>query len=226
MVMAFTLVGAGIVLVLLLTCANVGNLFLARSLRREREIAVRLSLGASRPRVVRQLLTEGLVMAAIAGGTAFLLTLGVPAVMPLVEDNAPTNVLTPDWRVAAFTLAGVVGTCLLVSLAPALQTTRIAWRGATATMSPRTGRIRSLVLAVQIAIAAVLVVSATLLARGIDRALRVPADFALQTTTAVTLRLPANQPNVPGRFDQMRFDFARAIHASGAPFGIAGTIPA
>jgi predicted permease len=225
-VVALTLVGAGILLVLLLTCANVGNLFLARSLRRDREIAVRQALGASRSRLVRQLLTEGLVVAAAAGGTALLCTLAVPAAMAPLEDNAPTSMFSPDWRVAAFTVFGVVATCLLVSLAPALQTTRIAWRGATATMSPRTGRIRSLALAVQIAIAAVLVVSATLLARGIDRALRVPADFALQTTTAVTLRVPEIQRYTPGQFEQMRLAFARAIHATGAPFGIAGTIPA
>jgi putative ABC transport system permease protein len=225
-VTALSLVGGGIVLVLLLTCANVGNLFLARSLRREREIAVRLSLGASRPRVVRQLLTEGLVMAAIAGGTALLFTLALPAMMPLVENNAPTNIFMPDWRVAAFTVAGVIGTCLLVALAPALQTTRIAWRGATATMSPRTGRIRSLVLAMQIAIATVLVISATLLARGIVHALSVPADFALQTTTAITLQPPANKTYTPRQGDQMRLDFARAIETSGASFGIAGTIPA
>ena len=223
---ALALIGAGIVLVLLLTCANVGNLYLARSLRRKREIAVRLSLGASRARVVRQLLTEGLVMASVAGACAALMTTGVPLVMRLLEDNSTATMFASDWRVAAFTMAGVVVTCLLVSLAPALQTTRIVWRGATATMTARTGHMRGVVLAVQIAIAAVLVLSATLLARGIGHAVSAPSDFALQTTTAVTLERPANMSFDSKRENEFRAALAQAVKNSGVAIGMASTVPA
>jgi predicted permease len=189
------LIGAGITLVLLLTCANVGNLFLARTLRRQREIAVRLSLGAGRARIVRQLVTEGLVLAAIAGAGALLVATAVPALLSRVVDDAEATMygtmFALDWRVAAFTAAGIVFTCLVVSLAPALQATRIAWRGAMPMMATRTGRTRSIVLAAQIAIAAVLVLSAALIARGIGHALNAPADFALHTTTAIQLSAPA-----------------------------------
>jgi predicted permease len=220
-----SLIGAGITLVLLLTCANVGNLFLARTLRREREVAMRLSLGASRGRIVRQLLTEGLVLAAIAGTGAYAMATGMPSVMQLLDDGGTRSMFAPDWRVAAFTVAGVVTTCLLVSLAPALQTTRIVWRGAMPAMSARTGPMRGIVLATQIAIAAVLVLSATLIARGIGHAVSVPADFALHTTTAISLQAPANRDLV-ARSTAVRDALRRAAGQPELRVGLAGTMPA
>ena len=186
------LIGTGLLLVFVLTCANVGNLYLARSLRRRPEIAIRLSLGASRARLVRQLLTEGLVLAALAGAGAFLVARSVPILMVLL-DEGPANVFMPDWRVAAVTAVTVVVACLLVALMPALQTTRIAWRGATATMSAPVGRTRGVVLAIQIAIAAVLVLSTTLLVRGILHAASAPTDYALHSTTVGTVSVPAGR---------------------------------
>jgi predicted permease len=183
----FSLLGAAVFLVWGLTCANVGNLFLARSLRRDREIAVRLSLGATRGRLVRQLLAEGLLLAAVAGLAAFACTAGVPIVMEKIDGTAA--MFAPDWVVAAVAALGALVTCLLVALAPALQATRIEWKSAGTTATVRAGRLRELVLAVQIAVAAVLVLSATLIARGIGQATDARADFALETTTAVSFRL-------------------------------------
>jgi hypothetical protein len=122
---------------------------------------------------------------------------GVPFVLGLIDDvvdEFPIQVLAAGWDLAAFTAAVVVITCLLVSLAPALQITRIAWRGAGGTSSAPTSRVRGVLLAVQIAIATVLLLSATLVARGVSHATSVQADFALQTTTLVELWDPPDRP--------------------------------
>jgi predicted permease len=198
----FTLIGAGVTLVWCLTCANVGNLFLARSLRRDREIAVRLALGASRARLVRQLLAEGLVMASVAGATAWAFTAAVPTLIAQIDGSAA--MFAADWRVAAIAALSTIVTCLLVALAPALQATRIAWKSAGATTTVRTGRLREVVLAIQIAVAAVLVLSATLMVRGIGQAADARADFALKTTTAVSFRLAPAAVADRARQDSLR----------------------
>ena len=179
----FALIGSGVMLVWGLTCANVGNLFLARSLRRDREIVVRMALGASRGRVVRQLLAEGLVLAGIAGTAALALAAGVPLVMEGIDGT--TAMFKPDLLVAVVAALATGLTCLIVALAPALQATRMTWKDA-GRAATRSGRMREVVLAVQIAVATVLVLSATLVGRGLSQAVEARADFALETTTAAT----------------------------------------
>jgi predicted permease len=218
--MGFALIGSGLLLVFLLTCANVGNLYLARSLGRRLEIAVRLSLGASRGRLVRQLLTEGLVMAVLAGAGAFLVARSVPFLIALTGE-APASMFTPDWRVGVVTAAAVVIACLLVALTPALQTTRLAWRGATTTISARSGKMRGVVLAVQIAIAAVLVLSATLLVRGVLHAASAPADYALHSTTMAKVGIPAGRT-----YDsELVRRLARTAQESARPQAMAVSLP-
>ncbi len=114
-------------LILLLACANVAGLVLARSSARSREIGIRLSLGASRLRLVRQLLTESLVLAAAAGGVGLLLAFWL---IRLVSAFEPPSDLPLDWtismdaRVLAFTFLATVITGAVFGLAPTLQTTR------------------------------------------------------------------------------------------------------
>ncbi len=114
-------------LVLLIACANVANLLIARAFARQKEIAVRLSLGASRARLVRQLLVESLVLAfggAIAGiGIAMALTKGLLALMP-TEGNPLLIESRPDLRILSFTLALTFLTALVFGLAPALRASR------------------------------------------------------------------------------------------------------
>jgi predicted permease len=114
-------------LVLLIACSNVANMMLARAAERRREIAVRLALGASRLRLIRQLLTESMLLAAGAGVFGFILSLWVmhlasrmrmPYPMPVAFD------LNPDWRALLFALAVTGLTGLAFGLAPALQATR------------------------------------------------------------------------------------------------------
>jgi putative ABC transport system permease protein len=121
----FFIVLAG--LVMLITCANVANMMLARASARRKEIAVRLALGASRARLIRQLLTESMLVAGGAGVLGFLISMvlmsgashmTMPYPMPISYD------LRPDWRALVFTLALTVFAGLAFGLAPALQATR------------------------------------------------------------------------------------------------------
>jgi putative ABC transport system permease protein len=160
-------------LVLLIACANLANLLLARAAAREQEIAVRLAIGAARVRIVRQLMAESLLLA-VAGG---VLGIGVAQLLSrlLVSALATTSSslvldLQPDWRVIGFTAALAVLTCLLFGLAPAVRATRTqpasvmraGGRGLTDGRE-RFGLRRALVV-LQVAVSLVLVVAALLFA--------------------------------------------------------------
>jgi predicted permease len=219
----FALIGAGVTLVWGLTCANVGNLFLARSLRRDREIVVRLALGASRGRIVRQLLAEGLVLASIAGVAALGLAAGVPLVLEKIDgaSDGTTAMFEPDSVVAVVATLATMLTCLIVALAPALQATRItpahAGRGAT-----RFGRMREVVVAVQIAVATVLVLSATLVGRGLSQAVDSRADFALETTSAATFSVSTDDRR---ERERIRIALRDAVAAAGDGYALVDLAP-
>lgn len=114
-------------LVLLIACANVANMMLARAADRRKEIAVRVALGASRLRLIRQLLTECLLLAAVAAVPAFLLSVWLMHLASQMRMPFPILVsfdLNPDWTALAFTLGVTCLTALAFGLAPALQATR------------------------------------------------------------------------------------------------------
>jgi predicted permease len=192
----FRVIFGALLLVMLLACANVGNLILARGLSRQRELAIRLSLGASRRRVTRQLLTEGLLMSVLAGAVG--LGFGVLALQIFVRRTgspllANPDPFAPDLLVSVFTLALAVLACLASSVMPALRSTRVSIAARTAESSagrPGAGRLRTTLLAVQLALSMVLLVGAGLLTRAVDHALTVDPGFAMHEVQAIAIRLP------------------------------------
>jgi putative ABC transport system permease protein len=173
-------------LVLLIACANLANLMLARATAREREIAVRLAIGASRGRIVRQLLAESVLIASIGSalGAVIAQSLSRFLVQFLTSENNRVFVaLSLDWRVFAFTAALAGATCLLFGLMPALRATGIApgaamkagSRGSTDTRE-RFGMRRALVVG-QVALSLVLVVGALLFVRSLRNLMTLDAGF-------------------------------------------------
>jgi predicted permease len=218
------LVGAGAVALLLLTCANVGNLYLARSLRRQHEVTTRLAIGAGRGRLIRQLLTEGLVLATIAGVVVLAVAAAVPALIVASGGDVSAARFDVDASVTLATLGAVLFVCLVVSLGPALRTTRVVWRGGEAMATARTGGLRGLLLGVQVALATVLVLSATLITRGIQHGLTAPMGFAVDATTAGQIVWPPDA--TPGR--ERRAALRSTLLAASsptAPIGLVSSVP-
>jgi predicted permease len=174
-------------MVLLIACANLANLMLARATAREREIAVRLAIGASRGRIVRQLLAESLLIAAIGAASGALLAQWLSRFLVnfLTTENNPMFVaLELDWHIFAFTAALAVATCLIFGLMPAIRATGAApgaamkagSRGSTDTRE-RFGLRRALVV-LQVAVSLVLVVGALLFVRSLRNLMTVDAGFS------------------------------------------------
>ena len=164
-------------LVLAIACANVSNMMLARGLARQREVAIRMSLGAGRWRLVRQLLTESLILAVPSAAAGFLISeatiegarRALFATIPPAFGRILAIVdLSPDWRVFGYVLAASVATALLFGLAPALQTTRSriveANRGDFSS-DYRPARLRSFLVVGQVAVCALLLISCAIVLR-------------------------------------------------------------
>jgi putative ABC transport system permease protein len=195
----FVLMGA-VVFVLLIACANVANLLLARSARRANEFAVRNALGASQSRVVRQLLTESLVISMAGGACGLLLaTLGRKGLAALAPEallrSAPDLAVTAaDFRILAFTFLVAIVTTVLFGLAPALQNARphvteiLKETGRSSLQSPRSRRLRSALVVSEIALAFVLLIGAGLMVRTLAQLGHLNLGF--NPTNVLTLRVP------------------------------------
>jgi putative ABC transport system permease protein len=186
--------------VLLIACANVGNLFLARAADREREMAVRVALGAGRGRIVRQLLAESLLVAALGGAAGLVLALwGVDLVMALEPGHLPTwNVVRVDGTVLWFTSGLALATAVLAGLLPAFATAAHDLHGALkeggkTTAGARRRRLRHTLVVAEVALAIVLLVGAGLLVRSLREVQSQDPGFRPDGLLAITIYLADNR---------------------------------
>ena len=180
-------------LVLLIACANVANLMLARATSRRREVGIRVALGATRGRLFMQLLTESLVLTLLAGAIGLLLSFWLNDLLIAVSELPPevAVALTPDIRVLGFTAAVALFTGVLFGLAPALGASRtdlvptLKGEGGGLGLQVRRSRLVSSLVVAQVALSLVLLVAAGLFLRTLGKALRV--DPGVDTSHAVAV---------------------------------------
>ncbi len=186
-------------MVLLIACANAANLLLARAAARQREIAVRLALGASRARLIRQLLTESLLIALIGGGLGLAMAVGgVKALVSLLPADFPRvheiHVSTP---VFLFTFLITALTGILFGLVPAIQASRIDPKrglhegGRSATGGGRSSRLRNILVVSEVSLACVLLVGAGLMLRSLLNQLHLDPGFQQQHVLTANVSLPS-----------------------------------
>jgi predicted permease len=211
---------AAAVMFLLIGCANVANLLLARGLSRQREIAVRMALGASRSRIVRQLLTESCVLAVLGGMGGYVLTVAAWRALPGI---APVNVprlgaAHADWRILVFSLVVALANGLLFGMIPAI---RAGWMEANANQDlrshngiARSNRVRGALVAIEVALAVALVVVGGQLLANFAALLRTDPGFDAKRVTAFIIvpdRVRYQTPEQHGTFYRNALSSVRAI---------------
>jgi predicted permease len=230
-----SIVLAGVVgFVLLMACANVANLLLARALGRSREIAVRAAIGGSRARIVAQLLVESLMLASIGGvaglGLAWATVRAAPSLMP--ADTLPQGVVMAfDARVAAVAVLFVVVTAILCGIVPAWQASRVSLSqtlsGSGRGTTGKAGTLRAALVVGEIAASVLLLSGAGLLMRSLMALSRVDPGYHAESVLTAAVQLPFNRYGDAARM--LRFYESAEREVSAIPgvtaAGFGGTLP-
>jgi putative ABC transport system permease protein len=222
--------------VLLIACANVANLMLARASARHKEMSVRSALGATRSRIIRQLLTESVLLAGFGGiaGLAVallaieLLKMGIPA--DIAQNMVGWSKIGLDLEVLAFTIGVSLLTGIIFGLVPAIQASRpdlnesLKEGGRTGSEGARRNRIRSALIVLEVAIALVLLVGAGLLVRSFMRLQQVNPGFNPENVLTMQLSLPRSKYKTPDemtRFYEQTLEGVKVI--PGVQYAAVGT---
>jgi predicted permease len=223
---------AAVGFVLLIACANTANLLLARSTGRIKEIALRAALGATRARILRQLVTEAVLLAAAGAALGLLFSsFATTAVAHLYPSNLPrVQQVGIDYRVALFTIAVTLLSALVFGLAPALQVVRphlesaLKEGGRSGTSSVQHARLRSLLVITETALGVVLLVGAGLLIRSFQRLQNVNPGFDPNRVLALHFDLPSRYTSNESQDEFVRNLFDR-LRTQPAVKAAAGIIP-
>jgi predicted permease len=233
-VVIFTPLFASFGLILLIGCANVASLLLARAVARQKEVGVRLSLGASRGQIVRQLLTESVILALMAAVLGYaisrlILETTIWAVMSTMPpDIGDVRLLVPegDWRVAVFLAAAAIAASVLFGLLPALQATRIELvRTMRGEFMPdaRPGRTRNVLIGIQVTASALLLISAGIFLRSAFASATVDPGMRTSDTAVIPV---ANEQLRQQVVDAVTHDALVAAVAAAFPDPVFGSIAA
>lgn len=215
------ILSAAVLVLLLIGCANVASLMLSRALARRRELAVRAALGARRSAVVRQLLTESMLLACAAGTLGIALGYAADrALAAWASTLLPTGIpVTIDARVLLFAVTVSLLTGILTGLFPALQLARadlnstLRDEGRGLSGSRTRGRLRSLLVVGQVALSLLLLIGAGLLVRSFDRLLRVDPGFASRDVLTMEISLPTEKYAKPAQQTAFFDDVLRRVSA-------------
>lgn len=219
--LAFSVLSAAVGLVLLIACANLANLVLARASTRYREMAIRMAIGASRLRMIRQLLTENILLALLGGCLGLLLTRpAIKVIIALSPASLPhASEIQPDARVLLFTLLISLLSGVLFGLLPALSISKqnlaeeLKGSGKGTSDGSRGNRVRNLLILSEIALSLLLLIGGGLLAKSFLRLQAVSPGFAIRNLLVARLSLPKTPFSNPESVTSFQEQLSAGIEA-------------